>query len=177
MPLALANLDEQTRRLMLDEIEQDLASGTLFISNRLSSVGQAHYPEILKEAVSKYDDAWLANQLRQHGRLNTTETRRTPSGGMTTAKVPVNAHEMLAEGEFNRFYARGLCRRAIEAGIPDLEIYRAKAVSSPRSESQARIGSRIDPQALLDDLRTHPGVDTALKLPAGPNSGLSVKLP
>lgn len=177
MPLALANLDSQTRRFMLDEIEQDLASGTFFISNRLSSIGQAHYPEMLKEAVSKHDDAWLAEQLRQHGRLNTTEPRRTPSGGMTTAKVPVNAHEVLAEGEFNRFYARGLCRRAIEEGIPHLEIYRAKAVSSPRSESQARIGSKIDPEALLDDLRTHPGIDTALKLPAGPNSGLSVKLP
>lgn len=66
---------------------------------------------------------------------------------------------------------------SIEDGITSLEIYRAKLVSNPRAESQARIGSRIDPQALLDDLRTHPGVDTALKLPAGLNSGLSVKLP
>lgn len=177
MALTLVNLDERTRQLMLDEIDQDLASGRLFTSTRLSSDGQSDYPTLLKEAVSSFDDAWLAQQLQRSGRLNSTESRRTPSGGVTTAKVPVNAHEMLAEGEFNRFYARALCRRAIEDGIPNLEIYRAKLVSNPRTESQARIGSHISPQALLDDLRTHPGVDTALKLPAGPNSGLSVKLP
>jgi hypothetical protein len=30
---------------------------------------------------------------------------------------------------------------------------------------------------LLDDLRTNVGVDTALGLPAGPNSGLSAMIP
>lgn len=46
-----------------------------------------------------------------------------------------------------------------------------------RSASEAMIGSHIDPHALLEDLRTHQGIDTALGLPPGPNSGLSVKLP
>src|SRR6266851_5569734 len=37
--------------------------------------------------------------------------------------------------------------------------------------------ARTDPKALLTDLRSNPGVDTALGLPPGPNSGLSARLP
>ena len=93
------------------------------------------------------------------------------------AEVPYTAPETLAEGEFNRFYARGLCRRAIEEGTSQLIVYRAKQVMNARSASQAKIGTKISAKELLQDLRTHPGVDTALGLPQGPNSGLSVKLP
>lgn len=41
-------------------------------------------------------------------------------------KVPVTAPETLSEGEFNRFYARGLCRVAISLGIAAVQVYRAK---------------------------------------------------
>jgi hypothetical protein len=58
-----------------------------------------------------------------------------------------------------------------------LLVYRAKAVMVPRADSQAMIGIMIDAKALLADLRIHQGVDTALGLPNGPNSGLSVRLP
>lgn len=109
--------------------------------------------------------------------MKSTEQRRKPKGGVTTARVPVTAAETLAEGEFNRFYARGLCRRALEDSIRELIVYRAKEVRNPRPESVAMIGRRVDPTALLGDLRTHPGVEPALGLPPGPNSGLSVRLP
>jgi hypothetical protein len=46
-----------------------------------------------------------------------------------------------------------------------------------RAESEQKIGQRIAAEALLRDLRAHPGLDTALGLPPGPNSGLSVHLP
>jgi hypothetical protein len=89
----------------------------------------------------------------------------------------INAHEMLAEGEFNRFYIRGLCVRALADGIDEVVVYRAKAVQNARSESEGKIGQRVSADALLVDLRLHKGVDTALGLPPGPNSGLSVHLP
>jgi hypothetical protein len=109
--------------------------------------------------------------------MNSQEQKRTRNGGTTLAKVPITAPDTLAEGEFNRFYIRGLCRRAIEEQIPNLVIYRAKEVSNPRPESEEKIGKSISAQTLLTDLRTHLGIDTVLGLPAGPNSGLSVKLP
>jgi hypothetical protein len=162
---------------MLEEILHDLANGTLYISPRLNAQGKTVYITLLKDAAENYDDSWLADELRLGGVMNPMEQRRGRNGGYTMVKVPVTAPDTLAEGEFNRFYARGLCRFAIEQGIDALQVYRAKAVSQPRPDSQAKIGTLIDARALLDDLRTHPGMDTALGLPPGPNSGLSVRLP
>ncbi|HXW27443.1 MAG TPA: hypothetical protein VEK73_22030 [Xanthobacteraceae bacterium] len=162
---------------MIAEIEADIAAKKLYLSPRLSAGGQTDYPDLLRRAARENNDTWLAGEIRQPGRLNAMEQKRTPSGGTTMARVPLTAHETLAEGEFNRFYVRGLCLRALAAGITELEIYRAKAVENPRSASVAKIGQRISAQALLNDLRTNIGVDTALGLPPGPNSGLSVRLP
>jgi hypothetical protein len=177
MSLHLANLDERVRKHMLTEIDGDIAGGALYLSPRLSLRGRQDYVELLKQAVAGYDDAWLADALRTNGRINIEEQRRKPKGGYTTARVPVTAPDTLAEGEFNRFYVRGLCLRALEDGTAELIVYRAKEVMTPRHESEAMIGARVDARALLLDVRTHPGVDTALRLPPGPNSGLSVRLP
>jgi hypothetical protein len=135
---------------------------------------------MLRAAATGGSDDTLAAELRIAGRINATEERRTPRGGMTVARVPVTAADTLAEGEFNRFYARALCRRAIEEQRPSVTVYRAKAVENPRSTSEALIGRSFSPLALLADLRQHVGTDTALGLPPGlppgPNSGLSIQL-
>ena len=177
MGLSLANLDEKTRRFMLEEFEYDVVNDQLYISPRLNPEGRSAYLGLFKEAAETQDDSWLAQQLRFGGMMNPMEQRRKPKGGYIMVRVPVTAPDTLAEGEFNRFYIRGLCRRAIEEGIAALEIYRAKPVMQPRPDSQAKIGTKIDAKALLNDLRTNIGVDTALGLPPGPNSGLSIKLP
>jgi len=177
MALSLYNLEAQTRKLMLEEIDSDIAKGTLYKSPRLTPVGEKDYPQLLKAAAQSHDDGWLAAELRRDSRIAQTEQRRKPKSGFTEAKVPVTAAETLAEGEFNRFYIRGLCVRAIASGITAVVIYRAKQVASPRPESIAKEGNSINAQVLLNDLRTNVGIDTALGLPPGPNSGLSAKLP
>lgn len=174
--LQLVNLDDRVRKLMLDELEADIEKGVLYISPRLTDAGQRAFPSLMRAAIQHHDDAWLADQLRLPGLLITTEQKAKPRGGYTMARVPATAPDTLAEGEFNRLYARALCRLAIEDGIPELEVYRAKDVRQPRAESRMLMGTRINAQALLNDLRTHQGVDTALRLPPGPNSGLSVRL-
>lgn len=177
MALQLVNLDERTRAFMSEELQRDIDNGALYISNRLTDTGRARWPGALREAIEQGDDTSLAAVLRSPGYLNTAEQRRKPSGGFATAQVPVTAPETLAEGEFNRFYIRGVCRRAIADGTPSVVVYRAKAVAHPRSESEAKIGKHVDARRLLDDLGTSQGIDTALGLPAGPNSGLSVRIP
>jgi hypothetical protein len=107
--------------------------------------------------------------------MRTEEQRRKPKGGFTTAQVPYTAPDTLAEGEFNRFYARGLCVHVLASGGTEVEVYRGKEVQNPRPESQAMIGRRLPAQNLLDDLRTAQGVEPALGLPRGPNSGLTVR--
>jgi len=175
MALRLENLDDRTRKFMLDELELDVANGTLYISPRLNQSGEMEYEKLLRKSIECGDDSSLTDDLRTKMKL--TEQRQKPKGGITVAKVPVTAADTLAEGEFNRFYARGLCRRAIADGVQAVEVYRTKQVTNPRTESQAMIGKKIEARALLEDLRTHPGVEPALGLPPGPNSGLSVRLP
>lgn len=175
MALMLQNLDDRTRKFMLEELELDVANRTLYISPRLNQSGEMQYENLLRESIKCGDDSSLAESLRTKMKL--TEQRQKPKGGITIAKVPITAADTLAEGEFNRFYARGICRRTIEDGIQEVEVYRAKQVRNPRPESEAMIGKKIETRALLEDLRTHPGVEPALGLPPGPNSGLSVRLP
>jgi hypothetical protein len=174
MTFRFDNLDEKTRNYMLEELKLDIENHTLFISPRLNPHGVERYPQILSDEIKDGNGGRLAIKLNE-GCLNETEQRRNPKGGFTTAKVPSNAHEMIAEGEFNRFYVRALCRRAIDENLR-LVVYRAKSVSNPRTESEMKIGQTVDPYKLLQDLRENPGVDTALGVPNGPNSGLSVRI-
>lgn len=176
MALHYENLDARTRQFMLSEVDLDMAQGTLYISSRLNEQGKQNYFALLKEAVQNHDDAWLAEELRQRGYMNAYEERKTPKGSFAMAQVPVSAPDTLAEGEFNRFYVRGLCARALQDAIPEVEVYRGKTVNRPRPQSEAILGKRISVQALLEDLRKSPGVEPALGLPHGPNSGLTVRL-
>jgi len=177
MGLTYKNLDEKTRQLMLLEIERDILEGSLYVSDNLNPHGQRIYPDLIKAAAKDEDDVTFATAIRRE--LNAYEKpRKLKSGGFSKPPIMrVNAHEMLAEGEFNRFYIRAICLRAIEDGVPEVIVYRAKPVEHARAESEQKIGKGVAPEALLRDLRAHPGIDTALGLPQGPNSGLSVYLP
>jgi hypothetical protein len=178
MPLNYQNLDARTRAYMLEEIDMDTSAGSLYISSYLTSQGKQDWPQMLRTAAQGGTDATLATQIAQGGRLaRTTERRKPKGGGMYTASVPVNAPEVMSEGEFNRYYVRALCRRAIDDGATGLVVYRAKQVSNPRPESEAKIGATVSPTALLQDLRTTVGVEPALGVPPGPGSGLTVRLP
>lgn len=173
--LMLTNLDSNTRRLMRLEAEADIASGNLYESPRLSDRGKADYPSLLLDSIDNGTDESLAAELGTGGRLNEMETA-TRNGKTFAKRVPVTAPQTLAEGEFNRFYARGLCLQALAVGHSHVRVYRAKDVERPRSASEAMLGSLVDARALLDDLRQSSGVEPALGLPPGPNSGLSVEL-
>lgn len=174
--MRLINLDATTRRHMTDEINRDIAASVLYLSPRLSGSGRRDYPGLLLDAAENGDDASLAAKLRVGGRLNATETA-TRNGKTFSKRVPVNAPETLAEGELNRFYIRGLCLRAIEEGVGEVIVYRAKTVTKPRAESQAKLGTGVSAVRLLEDLRVNRDIEPILGIPAGAGSGLSVRLP
>lgn len=175
MPFVFDNLDPATRQLMIEELKLDLAAGRAYISPRLSPAGQVGYVGALEQAMASGTEQTLGQLITDGGFLNARETSRSKTGKTFEKDVPRNAHETLAEGEFNRYYLRALCLRAIKDGVT-LEVYRAKAVANPRPESEAKLGVEVDPAALLADLRNNAGIDTFLKLPPGPNSGLSARI-
>lgn len=174
MKFRFENLDNETRELMVSEIESDISNGQLYFSKRFNDNGHKLYPQLLLSAVNSGDEESLGIALKQNNCFAGTEARNGKNG-ITYAKIPETANQTLAESEFNRFYLRGLALRAIVSG-QSLIIYRARNSDNPRPQSEMMIGKQISADKLLNDLRNSIGVDTALGLPAGPNSGLSVKL-
>jgi hypothetical protein len=176
MAFNFRDLDDLTRQKMLGEVELDVQRDCLYISLRLREGNDEAYKNLLIDAVKYHNEEWLAEQILYLGLLKDREI--FVRNGITRDKaVPRNAHTILAEGEFNRFYIRAICKRVIEQGLSVVIVYRGKEVSNPRPESERLIGSELDAQKLIDDLRTHIGVDTVLGLPSGPNSGLTVAIP
>jgi hypothetical protein len=131
-------------------------------------------PGRLREALHSGADETLAQWLVTPGIVNSHEQSHR-NGVPFTKKVPSNASSTLAEGEFNRFYLRGLCARALNEGAK-VEIYRGRISGNPRTESEYLIGQVLEPAQLVRGLRSSVGGDTALGLPPGPNSGLTAKL-
>jgi hypothetical protein len=170
------DLDEAVRARMVEEIRFDTERGALYVSGRLTQAGRARWPDMLSRAAASGTPAGLAGGLRAAEFLVTTETSHR--NGMPYGRaVPDNAADTLAEGEFSRFYIRAVCAIALERGQTQVVVYRAKNVATPPADSNSLIGSSVAAQAVLDDLRTRPGIDAALGIPPGPNSGLSVRLP
>jgi hypothetical protein len=176
MPFNFQNLDARTRDLMAHEVDRDIAEGSLYESVRLTAAGAASWEGLFRDACAAGDDASLAVALGAPGGPN-IEAREPNTRSRTgdDKAVPYTAATTMAEGEFNRFYIRALCMRAIEDGSA-LEIYRARPSENPDPDSEAKVGQVVDPATLLNDLRSHQGVATAFGLPPHPNSGLSVRL-
>jgi hypothetical protein len=174
MPLQYLDLDPTTRQYGLIELDRDIANGSIIISDWLRPSMVSQYRKLLRDAISYYDDLWLEERLQ--GLLADFEVRRTPSGGETTARMPEHAARVLAELDFNRYYMRGICARALAEGRTEVGVYRARLSNQPRPESWELEGKRLSAAALLEELRAL----TATTLPDAtlgkPNSGLSVRL-
>lgn len=138
------------------------------MSSRLNALGKTKYPDLLLDAMSKGTWKTLADSITP-SLLSQTELRAGKP-----VKVPVTANTTLAEGEFNRFYMRGVCKYALEQNIHNVKVYRARESLNHRATSDHLIGKMLSAESLLNDLRMNTGCDTALGLPPGPNSGLSV---
>lgn len=164
------NLDKDTRRLMIEEIELDLETGRIFYSARLNAKGLADFTSLLLKAAAHFDSRWLCRELSL-GRLRRWEERDDGP-----RRVPRDAHNVLGEGEFNRYYMRAVCRRALHLNKPYVMVYRAGAAEKPRRESEERIGEIARPATLLAILRTFHKTEPLFGFPPRPNSGLSIRL-
>ena len=173
MLLELKNLDEITRKLMIDEINMDIKENNLYISDRLNTEGKLIYPKLLIESAESGTDEELAINLKSKNCFKLTCQRRKPKGGFSEAKVPSTAPQTLAEAEFNRFYVRALCLRVIQEKYGCLKVYRARFSENQREESKEKIGKIVDAEELLNDLRKNIGENAYI---GNPNSGLSVEI-
>jgi hypothetical protein len=173
MPLHYENLDPITRRFALEELQRDIDNETFHASDRLRPEAVGEYKRLLNEAIRYYDDRWL--EERAEDLVVEHESRRTRSG-VIEARVPSMAVRMLTEGDFNRYYMRGVCLRAIDEERGVVEVYRARLSLEARPESAELEGRRVSPGEVLSWLRGEPSEDAGASRLGRVNSGLSVRL-
>lgn len=174
MSFTWRDLNPESRRLIVEEIDAAIRDSTLYFSKRFNPAGTAAWPALLREAAGSHDEHWLAYQLEARVLMSGLEGGHTPSGGYTIKHVPQTAAEALAEGQFNRYYILGLSRRAMAENRAELTVYRAKPVKEPRSASVALVGKRLRAADLIEQLR--PVQSSLTHELLKPNSGLSVHL-
>jgi hypothetical protein len=175
MAFHFLDMNDEIRSLMLEELSIDKLQGQIYISSRLTEIGTRMYEELLTNSINVGNEVTLANELVGNNCIKEFVPRQTKSG-TTMVKTPSNAHLVLAEGEFNRYYIRAIARKVIESQKGTLRVYRAKQVSRTRIESDRLLGTSVEPSNLLKDLRDNIGLETILGIPGGPGSGLSVRI-
>jgi hypothetical protein len=174
MALKYQNLDGLTRAKMLGEVASDIAQNNLYISPRLNDSGREDWALLLRQAIEESDDDWLAKEITARKLLN-AHVEQKQGGKIVKMKMPANAANALAEVEFNRFYIRGLCARAISKGLEGVIVYLGRQGQALRPESEKLIGSTLNPSVLLEDLRKNK--EKSPELLPDVNFGLTVRLP
>ncbi|ODR94659.1 hypothetical protein AUC70_08565 [Methyloceanibacter stevinii] len=133
----------------------------------------------LREAATHHNDDWLAQRLIEEA-VALDRKRQKRGDGLYWQYVNIAyAAQQTAENEFNKLYIRGVCRFAIESGIKQVEVYRAKVLSASPPDSDELMGNTADPESLLSVLRGDKTVKapSALKEAYFTDTGLSVRLP
>lgn len=167
------NLNEETRAIMLEEIDLDLATENFYEPRSMNDYGIDKYPDILKTCVLKGDANILASLLPRNFFLATNRA------GHKTMK---NINEVVAYNDFNKYYTRAILRKGISNPYMDIQIYRAKESKEKRIESERLVGTvyqdKLFMQKMLnlfrqsDVLYNETNNFGLLK----PNSGLSIRL-
>ena len=169
------NLDKVTRPFIIKAIEEAEQTNNIYYSTRFNENGRTSWSSLLKKAANEHDEHWLAYQIESNVLMKDFEGARTRLGGYSIKHVPHKAAETMAEGQFNRFYMLGLCKRARQEEISQLEVYRAKPTSQHRSSSEAIIGK----QFLVDEIEQQlKEIKNCFNSPLlKPNSGLCIRIP
>ena len=165
-------LDEETRKYMLQEFEAEQNSGNPYISPLLSDIGKEAFPELMRDAIKSGDDESLAESLSKQEYWNEKE-EYTRDGITRQRKINFKqAAERLAFTEFNTWYVRGLAKKLIDEGKKKCEIYRAKDAKWQPAECSKHEGQIVDVEVIYKGHRARywpEKNDTAFSIPAHAN--------
>ncbi len=86
MGLRFENLDDKTRRLMIEEIDADVAGLSIYLSNYRPIWASKNGRGLLREAARSGSDDTLAQTLNLRRCFRRETARRKPKGGFTMVR-------------------------------------------------------------------------------------------
>jgi hypothetical protein len=111
---------------------------------------------------------WLERELVRRNSFVATEYLKSTMGKTVTRAVNrEHLAKTLAEGEFNRFYLRGLCVAAKTRGLTHLIVAQGRIIPNAPAALLKPVGSAVPIESLLGTLRNfgYKHVDAALGAP------------
>lgn len=170
-----AELDNTTRKWMLEEFLVEEKSGNPYRSTRLSAVGLKIFPTEMKNAIQKGNEETLVKALSKPEYWKSSEPW---AKGIRRINY-IKAAEFLGRSEFNTWYVRGLARRLLEEGEEYCEVYRAAPAWEPRGECLKHEGKIYPVKKIYDGHRARywppPGNPLAFSIPVGTNCHHSIR--
>ena len=164
------DLDEQTRLIMISELEFDIRTGLFYEPLSMTTSGMISYKRLLKECFEKGTPETLQQKLTSSFFRETNRSGR---------KIPSNIREMVSFSDFNRYYVRALLLRAFSEG-KKLCVYRAKQVMNERKESKLSVNKvyfdKRQIGEMLELFRDYRRLFSSQHELLQPNSGLSLRL-
>ncbi|MBR9704056.1 hypothetical protein GOV12_01485 [Candidatus Pacearchaeota archaeon] len=151
------NPSEEVRKLMIIELENDLKTKLFYVPKTIHQDKIEEYKEILKE----FFKTKSLNELIQ--KINNNFINRSYK------YIKNISHETLAEGEWDKYYQKALCQKAIPNN-KKVKIIRWKTVDKPKYLIGFTEGTKFDSKDYYSELmksQFHP---------LGPNSGLTIEI-
>lgn len=173
MKMNFEELDDTTRRYMLEEFDAEQASDNPYRSKSLSSQGLSSFPDLMREAILEGDEQTLAQSLARPEYWNPTEGYRAKDGTLSERRVnPDQAATRLATNEFNTAYVHGLAKRLLDEGCAQCQVYRAATPKWEPGECSSHDGQILSVEEVYRGHRAQywpePGNPDALSVPFQP---------
>lgn len=165
-------LDETTRKYMLQEFQAEEKSGNPYRSDTMTAEGLSNVVQIVEKALTEGNEITLARDLARPSYWKPTTTSHRGNTVYQRKINPETAASVFALGEFNTWYVRGLAKKLMEEGQTLCEIYRAESAAQPRCECSVYEGKPIELSKIYAGHRVkyHPVKNnSAFSIPSGPN--------
>ena len=172
MAMNFEELDDTTRRYMLQEFEAEIASDDPYFGNNLSVAGRATFQELMRAAIKGGNEETLRAALNRPGLWNEKEPYKR-KGVLRERRINLRqASERLALTEFNTWYVRGLAKRLIDEGVTHCQAYRAAPPRGEPAECAAHENQSFAVQEIYDGHRARywpVKCSNAVSIPFGPS--------
>lgn len=165
-------LDDVTRRYMLDEFDKEEAGGNPFRGKGLSIAGRTAFPDLMRKAVRSGNEETLIASLLEPSYWLPMEAY-TRNGVMRERRVNIGqASERLGLTEFNTWYVHGLAKKLMDEGIVRCQTYRASEPRWEHSDCSQHEGKIFLVEEIYKGHRVkywpEPGILSAISIPFGP---------